>query len=67
MALLVKNQIPRPLAAGSFIGFNSIKAFTNTITVVAGNRSYVWWGLRTLNVKDRITGYGRLLNSLSES
>ncbi len=35
------------------------------VTVVAGNQSYVWWGLKTLKIKDRITGYGRLLASLS--
>jgi len=35
-------------------------------TVVTANQSYILWGLKTLKINDRITGYGRLLTSLRE-
>ncbi|MFH1123407.1 MAG: hypothetical protein V1758_07060 [Pseudomonadota bacterium] len=36
------------------------------VTVVASNQAMIWWGLKSLGIRDRITGYGRLLASLSE-
>ncbi len=33
--------------------------------VVTSSQSYTWWGLKLINVKENITGYGRLMQSLA--